>query len=148
VIDLDVLERVLVESATAELEPDPVRRFLLLGFRAACEAGNARDVRTLIGADRASRRRLQRRALLRAARLLQPEGEFDWSTAQRLAAAVAYFESRTWRWCRSREPEGDPLAVELRKAFLAGEFPRSTKRLYEELYGQEMPDMSVHEAED
>lgn len=147
-IDLDALEQVLVEAATAELEPDPVRRFLLLGFRAACESKDARDVRNLIGADRASRRRVQRRALMRAARLLQPEGEFCWSTAQQLAAAIKYFDRRAWRLCQSRAPEGDPLAVELRIAFLAGRFPRSTRRLYEELHGQEMPDMSAPEAED
>lgn len=147
-IDPDVLERVLVESATAELEPDPVRRFLLLGFRAACKTTDSRDVRALIGADRASRRRIQRRALLRAARLLQPQGDFSWSTAQQLAAAIKYFERRTWRLCQSRAPEGDPVAVELRTVFLAGGFPRSTKRLYEELHGQEMPDMSAPEGED
>ena len=147
-IDLDALEQVLVEAATAELEPDPVRRFLLLGFRAVCESNDARDVRNLIGADRASRRRVQRRALMRAARLLQPEGEFCWSTAQQLAAAINYFDRRAWRLCESRAPEGDPLAVELRTAFLAGRFPRSTKRLYNELHGQEMPDMSAQEAED
>ncbi len=146
--DLDALEQVIVLSATAELETDPVRRFLLLGWRAACESGNARDVRALIGADRASRRRVQRRALMRAARLLQPEGEFCWATAERLAAAIAYFERRTWRLCQSRAPEGDPLAVELRTVFLAGDFPRSVKRLHEELYGQDWQDLSVDESGD
>ena len=142
-VDLDALEQVIVLSATAELETDPVRRFLLLGFRSACESKAGRDVRALIGADRASRRRVQRRALMRAARLLQPEGEFCWSTAERLASAIAYFESRTWRLCQSREPEGDPLAVELRTVFLAGDFPRSTRRLHDELYGQDWQDLSV-----
>lgn len=149
-IDLDVLAQVLDEAATAELEPDPVRRLLLLGFRAACEAENPRDVPMLIGADRGSRRRVQRAALVRAARLLQPgREEITWETAKRLAECIGYFERNTWHLRRSRQHIADPIARAVRLAFRAGtDFPRSARRLFDELRGQDSPDLSVDEGQD
>ncbi len=148
-VDLDALEQVIVLSATAELETDPVRRFLLLGWRAACETTDPREVPALIGASRTIRRLVQCRALRRAARLLQPKGQFSRSTATKLAAAIRYFEARQWRLCQSRAPEGDPLAIELRTVFLAGEnFPRSVRRLHGVICGQDPHDLSTGESGD
>jgi hypothetical protein len=146
VTDLDVLEQVIVRSATAELETDPLLRFLLLRWRAACEATDPREVPALIGASWTIRRLVQCRALRRAARLLQPKGKFSRATATKLAAAIRYFETRQWRLCQSRAPEGDPLAIELRTVFLSGEnFPRSVRRLHGVICGQDPQDLSTAE---
>lgn len=128
-IDLDVLERVLVESVTADAERDPVRRALLLAHRAARDAVDPRDTAKLFGVDNRARMLVQRRALLRAARLLQPSGPLRWRVAVQLSQAIKQFKHSAWPLCQAGVWPTGPVHQCLATAYLAGKPPETAEGL-------------------
>jgi hypothetical protein len=129
VIDPDVLERVLVESVTADAEPDPVRRALLLAHREARQADDTREAAKLFGLDNRARMQIQRRALMRAARLLQPSGPLGWRAAVLLSDAIKQFKRSAWPMCQAGVWPTGPVHQCLATAFLAGKPPETAEGL-------------------
>ena len=128
-IDLDALEQVLVKSVTADADPDPVRRALLLAHRAAREAEDPRDAAKLFGLDNRARALIHRRALMRAARLLQPSGPLGWRAAVQLSEAIKQFKRSAWPMCQAGVWPSGPVHQCLATAYLAGRPPETAEGL-------------------
>lgn len=118
---------IVMRLATGEaVTTDQLERLLIA-------AAGDDDPATALGLDRATRVRLRNAALIRAACLLSSgDSSTPWQLAIRLAQAVNRFEVRTWPMLRAggRLADLDPLDLELARAFMAADVPRTARMLY------------------
>ncbi|MDZ4397978.1 hypothetical protein [Hydrogenophaga sp.] len=127
--DRGLTVEVLRQAAAAHQEPDPVKRALLQAVWSCLH--DSEELRHRCRVDPASLRRVQVRALTEAAQMLSPENGTGWAAAGMLERAIKRFAERVWEFHKADASSLGPVDTLLHEAFLAGDVPRTQRRLYE-----------------